>query len=96
MPWQNVQNCHGFLLLLLILLIVTLVAAQLLWQYFVPSSLVAALDHKWHLAPNTNINSLPLLIKRRYAATFDIKYNIKLTIAGFYVSIIQLRFVIPF
>ena len=45
---------------------VTLVAAQLLWQYFVPSSLVAALDHKRHLAPNTNINSLPLLIKHGY------------------------------
>ena len=66
MPWQNVQNCHGYLLLLLILLIVTLVAAQLLWQYFVPSNLVTALDHKRHLAPNTNINSLPLLVKHGY------------------------------
>jgi hypothetical protein len=42
MPWQN---CHCYLLLLLILLIVALiVAAQLLWQYFVPSSLVAAIN----------------------------------------------------
>jgi hypothetical protein len=56
MPWQN---CHGYLLLLLILLIVVLIiAAQLLWQYFVPSNLVAALDHKRHLPPNTN--TLPL------------------------------------
>jgi hypothetical protein len=40
---------------LLILLSITLiVAAQLLWQYFVPSSLAAALDHKRHLSPNTN------------------------------------------
>jgi hypothetical protein len=51
--WQNVQNCHGYLLLLLILLIVTLVAAQLLWQYFVPSNLVTALDHKRHLQSST-------------------------------------------
>jgi hypothetical protein len=56
MPWQN---CHGYLFLLLILLIVALiVAAQLLWQYFLPSRLVAALDHKRHLPPNTN--TLPL------------------------------------
>ena len=32
----------------------------------VPSSLVAALDHKRHLAANTNINYLPLLIKHGY------------------------------
>jgi hypothetical protein len=58
MPWQN---CHGYLLLLLILLIVALiVAAQLLWQYFLPSRLVAALDHKRHLPPNTN--TLPLTV----------------------------------
>jgi hypothetical protein len=45
MPWQN---CHGYLLLLLILLIVALiVSAQLLWQYFLPSRLVAALHHIW-------------------------------------------------
>jgi hypothetical protein len=63
MPWQN---CHGYLFLLLILLIVALiVAAQLLWQYFLPSRLVAALDHKRHLPPNTN--TLPL--KNLYIAS---------------------------
>jgi hypothetical protein len=62
MPWQN---CHGYLFLLLILLIVALiVAAQLLWQYFLPSRLVAALDHKWHLPPNTN--TLPLMTQINY------------------------------
>jgi hypothetical protein len=59
MPWQLAELSWLYLLLLLILLIVTLIiAAQLLCQYFVPSSLVAALDHKRHLPPNTN--TLPL------------------------------------
>ena len=59
MPWQFAELSWLYLLLLLILLIVTLIiAAQLLCQYFVPSSLVAAFDHKRHLPPNTN--TLPL------------------------------------
>jgi hypothetical protein len=45
-------------LLLILLIVALIVAAQLLWQYFLPSRLVAALDHKRHLPPNTN--TLPL------------------------------------
>ena len=79
-PWQN---CHGYLLLLLILLIVALiVATQLLWQYFVPTSLVAALDHncKWHLPPNTK--TLPLnmvtIAQTKWKPNFSVIYKILL------------------
>jgi hypothetical protein len=67
MPWQN---CHGYLFLLLILLIVALiVATQLLWQYFVPTSLVAALDHKRHLPPKTKTLALNMVTRLTIAQT---------------------------
>ena len=86
MPWQN---CHGYLFLLLILLIVALiVAAQLLWQYFLPSRLVAALDHKRHLPPNTNTLPLTYYFFTLSALTFLIKgVFILLVVNGLHINI---------